>query len=211
MEISTTVDHAEDIEMSDDEGDAELLAPSVPGTPALQTPSDEGLKRKRNDLGGSNDSTPAETPMKRMKEDDLDDQPGPPPPPPPPPVEDLVMHLDEEAELAAQEEALMRENEEALIRENEEAMHDAELKQQDMEPLPGSIDDVDAKVNSIKKEEDETRGLDEDSLMKEVNGIQPAMKMEMTTNDLITDLPEANSIDDKMETMKHERKEVLSH
>jgi hypothetical protein len=233
LDSTVKVRPSEDIEMSDGGEDDELMAPSVPGTP-VETPSDEGLKRKRDDLGQSYNSTPSETPMKRIKEDELDTQPSPPPPPPPPPAEDLVMQMDEEADLRAQEEALMRENEEALIRENEEAMRDAERLKEDAEaPLPGSIDDVDAKVNGIKPETEEQNGvkvkaedhdkmslvLEQDCTMKELNGNSvngnSVLKLEsgVGANASGSDLENANGLelDEKRDGMGRERKEVLSH
>lgn len=69
LDSGLKVGPSEDIEMSDGGEDDELMAPSVPGTP-IETPSDEGLKRKRDDAGESYDSTPSETPMKRIKEDE---------------------------------------------------------------------------------------------------------------------------------------------
>lgn len=233
LDSAMTVVPSEDVEMSDGGEDDELIAPSVPGTPA-ETPSDEGLKRKRDDLGELYDSTPSETPMKRIKEDELDTQPSPPPPPPPPPAEDLVMQMDEEADLRAQEEALMRENEEALIRENEEAMRDAERLKKDADtPLPGSIDDVDAKVNGVMTEEEEqsdvkvkaedhdklSLGLEQDCAMKEVNGNavngNSVLKLEsgVGASASSSDLENTNSLelDEKRDSIARERKEVLSH
>jgi hypothetical protein len=201
----------DDMDLSDDGEEIGHAVPSVPATPSLDTPSDEGLKRKRDDFGESFDSTPSETPVKRIKEDDMEGLPSPPPPPPPPPAEDMIMQIDEDAELAAQEEALMRENEEALIRENEEAMQDAELHKEDAKvPLPGSIDDVDAKINGIKKDEHDK--MDQDFTMKEVNG-NAIVKMESGVNDCkdgVRDLSDVEENRDKKIT-QHERKEVLSH
>lgn len=165
----------------------------------------------------------------------MDTQPSPPPPPPPPPAEDLVMQMDEEAaDLRAQEEALMRENEEALIRENEEAMRDAERLREDTEaPLPGSIDDVDAKVNGSKREQEEQNDakvkaedhakmslvLEQDYAMKEVNGnsvnSNSVLKLEsgVGANASSNDLENENGLelDEKRDGMGRERKEVLSH
>jgi [histone H3]-lysine36 N-trimethyltransferase len=205
------VEEPDDMDLSDDAEEIGHAVPSVPATPSLDTPSDEGLKRKRDDLGGSFDSTPSETPIKRIKEEDMEGMPSPPPPPPPPPAEDMIMQMDEDAELAAQEEALMRENEEALMRENEEAMHDAELHKEDANaPLPGSIDDVNTKVNGIKTDEHDE--IDQDFTMKEVNG-NTVVKMELGANDPkdgVRDLSDVEENRDKKIT-QHERKQVLSH
>jgi [histone H3]-lysine36 N-trimethyltransferase len=204
------VEEPDDMDLSDDGEETGHPVTSVPATPSLDTPSDEGLKRKRDDLGESFDSTPSETPIKRVKEEDMEGLPSPPPPPPPPPAEDMIMQMDEDAELAAQEEALMRENEEALIRENEEAMHDAELHKDAKAPLPGSIDDVDAKVNGIKTDEYDT--MDQDFTMKEVNG-NAVVKMESGTNDSKDGVRDLSDVEESKNNKitPDERKEVLSH
>lgn len=112
-----------DIAMTDDEE-------------AGATPGSADLKRKRtDDLVGSPDSIPSETPfLKRLKENE-NDAPSPPPPPPPPPPDgddtlDSVM-IEQEATLGDQDAALLqqeeeeeerrqlREEEAALERENE--------------------------------------------------------------------------------------------
>jgi histone-lysine N-methyltransferase SETD2 len=206
-ETPVKVEESDDMDMSDEEENEQVI-PSGPATPILNTPSDEGLKRKREDLAESFNSTPSETPSKRFKDEDAEVAPSPPPPPPPPPAEDLQMQIDEEAELAAQEEALMRENEEALMLENEEAMKDAELRKGDANVLLGGIDDVDAKVNGLKKDKD-----GEDIAMKEVNG-NMIMKMEAGALDSehgAKDVSETNGVDEKRDTIQHERKQVLSH
>lgn len=164
-EVSTIPDNI--VENSEDEMEVsdrdEPLSPanSAPGTPSgsFNTPGEDNLKRKRE---LAYDSTPGDTPHKKLKDEDGDSpiSASPPPPPPPPPAEDMVdeeetnyqMPLkkeltEEEQLLKDQEDALMRENEEALIKENEEAMKDAEAMHDDtMKPLPGSIDDVDVKL-----------------------------------------------------------------
>lgn len=112
----------EDIVMTDDED-------------AGATPVSTDLKRKREDnVVGSPDLTPSETPfLKKLKEDEID-LPSPPPPPPPPPPEgedtfdlaigdqdnslgdqDAVMLQEEQEE----ERQRLREEEAALERENE--------------------------------------------------------------------------------------------
>jgi SRI (Set2 Rpb1 interacting) domain len=225
-----------EVEMSDVEDEAEAAVPSLPTTPSLETPSDESLKRKREELGESYDSTPSETPIKRIKEEDLEGQPSPPPPPPPPPAEDMIMAMDEDADLAAQEEALMRENEEALIKENEEALREAEKEKQkqDVEaPLPGCIDDTDVKMENngnvetdIKPKGFKIEGAESNGevnfTMKEVNGnaviCNAAVKMETNgttandTKDLDLDLVKANGVEENRDQLQQrERKEVLSH
>jgi len=211
VENAVRVEEPDDMDLSDDGEEIGHAVPSVPVTPTLDTPSDEGLKRKRDDLGESFESTPSETPVKRIKEEDMEGLPSPPPPPPPPPAEDMIIQIDEDAELAAQEEALMRENEEALMRENEEAMHDAELHKEDAKaPLPGSIDDVDTKVNGIKTNEHDT--IDQDFTMKEVNG-NAIVKMEPGANDSKDGVRDLSDVEENRDTKitQHERKEVLSH
>lgn len=136
-----------DLEMFDDEADKSLV----------ETPSDEGLKRKRE---GEIEDADADTPNKRLKESST---PEPPPPPPPPPAEDMQDALKRDDEdFAKQEAELMRENEEALRRENEEALREAELKHTDAEAsLPGSIDDADKKLDigiNGQKQEGEVNG-----------------------------------------------------
>jgi [histone H3]-lysine36 N-trimethyltransferase len=203
-ETQVKVEESDDMDMSDEEN--EQVIPSGPVTPILDTPSDEGLKRKREDLAESFDSTPSETPSKRFKDEDVEAVPSPPPPPPPPPAEDLQMQIDEEAELAAQEEALMRENEEALMLENEKAMKDAELHTEDMKvPFAGNIDEVDARVNCLKREDSKA--------VKEANG-NMVLKMEAGALDSehgAKDVPETNGVDEKRDIIQHERKQVLSH
>jgi len=208
---SLKIEEPDDVDISDDEEETGQAVASVPVTPSLDTPSDEGLKRKREDLGDSFDSTPSETPIKRIKEEDMEGLPSPPPPPPPPPAEDMVMQIDEDAELAAQEEALMRENEEALMRENEEALHDAELRKGDIKaPLAGSIDDVDSKASAVKTDEDDN--MDQDFTMKEVNG-NAIVKMESSTNDSEDSVRDLSDVEENRDNKitQHERKEVLSH
>jgi len=210
-ESSLKVEEPDDMDLSDDGEEMGQAVASVPVTPSLDTPSDEGLKRKRDDIGDSFNSTPSETPIKRMKEEEIEGLPSPPPPPPPPPVEDMIMQMDEDAELAAQEEALMRENEEALIRENEQAMRDAELHKEDTKaPIPGSIDEVDAKVNGIKT--DGHGDMDQDFTMKEVNG-NAIVKMELSTNDSKDSVRDLSDVEENRDSKitQHERKEVLSH
>lgn len=213
MDTENTVkaEELDDVELSDDGEDPGQAAPSVPATPSLETPSDEGLKRKRDDLGELFDSTPSEMPTKRLKDEEMEGQPSPPPPPPPPPTEDMIIQMDEDAELAAQEEALMRENEEALRQENEEAMHDAELNREDKLSLSllDSIDDTDTAVNGVKTDEYDE---DQDFTMTEVNG-NTMGKMEASMNgskDGVRDLSEVEENRDKRIT-QNERKEVLSH
>jgi [histone H3]-lysine36 N-trimethyltransferase len=208
---SLKIEEPDDVDLSDDEEETGQAVASVPVTPSLDTPSDEGLKRKREDLGDSFDSTPSETPIKRIKEEDMEGLPSPPPPPPPPPTEDMVMQIDEDAELAAQEEALMRENEEALMRENEEALHDAELHKGDIRaPLAGSIDNVDTKASAVKTDEDDN--MDQDFTMKEVNG-NAIVKMESTANDSEESVGDLSDVEENRNNRitQHERKEVLSH
>lgn len=206
------VEELDDVELSDDGEDLGHAVASVPVTPSLETPSDEGLKRKRDDMGDSFDSTPSETPIKRIKEEEMENQPSPPPPPPPPPAEDMVMQMDEDAELAAQEEALMRENEEALIRENEEAMHDAELMKDEVKPplpLPDSTDNSEPNVNGIKTSDyDENKDL----AMKEVNG-NAMVKMEVAAKDSKDSIRDLSDVEENRDNKitQHERKEVLSH
>jgi hypothetical protein len=209
----------DEMEMSADEDEPSRIDDSQSATPIPVTPSEENLKRKRDEHSEIYDSTTGDIPHKRLKDED-DVQPSPPPPPPPPPAEDLqtAMQMDEDAELAAQEESLMRENEEALIRENEEALRDAEAHQNDSEvPIPGSIDDVDAAMNGAT---DETKavvnvdGESEDIAMKEVNGnATPALKGD--ASELAhrggKDVPEANSVEENLQGLSHERKQVLSH
>ena len=210
-ENAIKVEEPDDMDLSDDGEEIGQPPLSVPATPNLDTPSDEGLKRKRDDLGDSFDTTPSETPNKRLKDEDMDGLPSPPPPPPPPPAEDIIMQMDEDAELAAQEEALMRENEEALMRENEEAMHDAELhKENTKAPLPGSIDDVDTEVNGIKTGEHDK--MDQDFAMKEVNG-NAIVKMESGANDSNDGVRDLSDVEENRDNKitQHERKEVLSH
>jgi [histone H3]-lysine36 N-trimethyltransferase len=210
-ENAIKIEDPDDMDLSDDGEETGHAVPSVPATPSLDTPSDEGLKRKRDDLGESFDSTPSETPVKRVKEEDMEGLPSPPPPPPPPPAEDMIMQMDEDAELAAQEEALMRENEEALMRENEEAMQDAELHKEDAKaPLPGGIGDVDTKVNGIKSEEYDK--IDQDFTMKEVNG-NAVVKMESGANDSKDGVKDLSDVEENRDNKitQHERKEVLSH
>ncbi len=201
----------DDIEMSDDE-ESGNACPSVPATPSLLSPNYEGLKRKCDDMAESYDSTPSESPIKRMKEEDPESEPTPPPPPPPPPAEEMSMLMDEDADLAAQEEALMRENEEALMKENEEAMKEAELlKIKSETPLPGSIDDVDMKINGVGTEK--SNAEDKTLAMKEVNG-NAVVKMESSATDSkdgVKHLSESNGVEEKRDIMQHERKEVLSH
>jgi [histone H3]-lysine36 N-trimethyltransferase len=212
VDNAVKVDELDDMELSDDGEDLGHTVPSVPVTPSLETPSDEGLKRKRDDLSDSFDSMPSATSVKRIKEEDMEGQPSPPPPPPPPPAEDMIMQMDEDAELAAQEEALMRENEEALMRENEEAMHDAELQKKEAKlplPLHASIDNVSASVNGFKSSE---HGEDKDFTMKEVNG-NAMLKLEAAARDSkdgARDLSDVEGNRDNKIT-QHERKEVLSH
>jgi uncharacterized protein with PIN domain len=97
-----------DVEMSDDEDETT--------TP----PTDETLKRKREE-----NPTPGDTPdAKRTKDEDVDgpDEPSPPPPPPPPPAEELMeQELDPETVAQMREEEDLRKQEEELMRENEEA------------------------------------------------------------------------------------------
>jgi histone-lysine N-methyltransferase SETD2 len=121
MEIHANLDNG-DIVMTDDE---------EPGA----TPASSDLKRKREDeLVGSPELTPSETPsLKKLKENE-NDVPSPPPPPPPPPPEiedtfdlavveqdnglgeeDSVMFQHEQEE----ERQRLREEEAALERENE--------------------------------------------------------------------------------------------
>jgi [histone H3]-lysine36 N-trimethyltransferase len=204
------VEELDDMDLSDDGEEIGHAVPSVPATPSLDTPSEEGLKRKRDDLGESFDSTPSETPVKRIKEEDMEGMPSPPPPPPPPPAEDMIMQIDEDAELAAQEEALMRENEEALMRENEEAMQEAELHKEHAKALiPGNIDDVDTKVNGIKTEE--YNKMDHDFTMKEVNG-NAVVKIESSANDSKDGVRDLSDVEENRDNInQHERKEVLSH
>lgn len=204
----------DEIEVSGDEEESELVEASLPATPALATPNEENLKRKREDLGELYDSMPDDTPFKRVK-DEEDMEPSPPPPPPPPPAEEMqiAMEMDEDADLAAQEEALMRENEEALIRENEEALKDAEAHKANVKaPLPGSIDEVDVAQNGIVKGD---AGI-EDVKMEEPNGNGTPLTL-LGLKDLAqqssNDVAESNgvSVDEKIEAMQHERKQVLSH
>ncbi|RWA12904.1 hypothetical protein EKO27_g2194 [Xylaria grammica] len=106
-----------DITMTDDEE-------------AGATPGSVDLKRKRgDDLIGSPDLTPSETPfLKRLKENE-NDTPSPPPPPPPPPPDsedtfDSVMTEQENA-LGEQDAALLEEQEEEerrRLREEEAAL-----------------------------------------------------------------------------------------
>ncbi len=208
---SIKIEEPDDMDLSDDGEETEQVVPSMPASPSLDTPSDEGLKRKRDDLGDSFDSTRSETPIKRIKEEDIEGLPSPPPPPPPPPAEDMIMQADEDAELAAQEEALMRENEEALMRENEEAMHDAELQKEDIKAsLPGSVDDVDAKLDRI--EADKHENMDQDFTMKKVNG-NAIVKIESSTNESKDDVRDLSDVEKNRDNKitQHERKEVLSH
>jgi [histone H3]-lysine36 N-trimethyltransferase len=199
-ETPVKADESDDMDMSDEE-ENEQAVPSGPTTPVLDTPSDEGLKRKREDLAESFDSTPSETPSKRFKDEDVEAAPSPPPPPPPPPAEDLQMQIDEEAELAAQEEALIRENEEALMLENEAAIKIAALRKEmtiSSVPLPDSKGDVDVVVNGLQKE---------------VNG-NVIMKLEagaLDSEHVVKDVPGTNGVDEKRDIIQHERKQVLSH
>ncbi|KAI0527908.1 hypothetical protein F5B22DRAFT_10186 [Xylaria bambusicola] len=122
METPVSRDNG-DIAMTDDEE-------------AGATPGSTDLKRKRpgDDLVGSPEMTPSETPfLKRLKENE-DDAPSPPPPPPPPPPpdnedtfdsimteQDTALEEQETALLEQQEEERqrLREEEAALERENE--------------------------------------------------------------------------------------------
>lgn len=110
-----------DMEMSDDDGNSGLILSinGTPLTPTMDTPDEEGLKRKRPD-DDLDVETSIDTPLKRFKESPIE-APSPPPPPPPPPGMDVQMLTSEEEAIAAQEEELMRETEAALVRENEEA------------------------------------------------------------------------------------------
>lgn len=100
----------------------------------------------------------------------------------------------------------MRENEEALIKENEEAMRDAEASQEDPHaPLPGSIDDVDEKVNGIKTEDG---SVTEDG-EKATNGIG-SVKSELAQQEGLGKKMTAD-LEEKMDALQHERKQVLSH
>lgn len=208
---SIKIEETDGMDLSDDGEETGQAVLSVPASPSLDTPSDEGLKRKRDDLRDSFDTNPFGTPIKRIKEEDMEGLPSPPPPPPPPPAEDMIMQMDEDAELAAQEEALMRENEEALMRENEDAMQDAKLHKEDINaPIPGSIDDVDAKVNGTKV--DEHGDMDQDFTMKEVNG-NAIVKIESNTIDSKDSVRDLSDIEENRDNKiaQHERKEVLSH
>lgn len=210
IEESMKFEADDEIEMSEDEDEAGPIEVSVPVTPAVETPSEENLKRKRDDLGDLYDSTTDDTPFKRVK-DEEDSEPSPPPPPPPPPVEEMqtAIEMDEDADLAAQEEALMRENEEALIRENEEALKDAEAHRENTElPIPGSIDEVDFAENAPVTDEGG------DVKMEEINGTPMSLTM-LGLNDLAPhggkDVVKSTVVDEKIEALQHERKQVLSH
>ncbi|KAI3338861.1 hypothetical protein F4824DRAFT_62829 [Ustulina deusta] len=101
---------------------------------AGETPGSTDLKRKRlgDDLVGSPDLTPSETPfLKRLKENE-NDAPSPPPPPPPPPPdsedtfgsvtteqENALGEQDTALEQQEEERQRLREEEAALERENE--------------------------------------------------------------------------------------------
>jgi len=110
----------------------------------------------------------------------------------------------------------MRENEEALIKENEEALREAEAAKENPEaPIPGSIDDVDEKVNGVKKEE--IVDDDGDKPMKDaVDDHDDIVKMEMdaplsTQNGKLKNDGQEDD-DEKMGGMQqHEPEQVLSH
>lgn len=204
-----------EVEISDDESPAQLVG-SVPATPG-----EESLKRKRDDLNDSLTSTPADTPYKRIKDEDSA-EPSPPPPPPPPPGEDmgeallndqmdmdLEAQLAEDMELAEQEAALMRENEEALIKENEEAMKEAEaMKLEPNAPLSGSIDEVDDNVKSDERDPVKQEQLE--STPAYTNGTTMVESIAVAEDDDAA-ASKDQSGEDLMEVLHHERKQVLSH
>lgn len=134
------VKEEDEVDIKGEESDLEMFDDDGEKSP-VETPSDEGLKRKRE---GEIEDSDINTSNKRLKESST---PEPPPPPPPPPAEDLqdAIKRDDE-DFAKQEAELMRENEEALRKENEDAMREAQMKHIADTPLPGSIDAVDAKL-----------------------------------------------------------------
>jgi histone-lysine N-methyltransferase SETD2 len=198
VEVDLLVDaKAED---SDDEGMSDIEGEP---TPQLATPGEDGLKRKRDA-----DMTPDDTLYKRIKDESSETliEPSPPPPPPPPPQEDLMKKElmeeqmdEEEAELRAQEEALMRENEEAL----KDAVAHNEYPST---AIQGSIDEVDEKIIGVKKEESD------ENTAEEINGDGASpMKLDPDKRLDTEDVLESNGVDENMDTIHHERAQVLSH
>jgi hypothetical protein len=203
------VEESDGMEMSDDELDSTSgqLAPSIPATPGGSF-GEDNLKRKLDDISHNEeyDSTPCDTPFKKVKdEEDRSGEPSPPPPPPPPPAGDMpevsgeMEMTEEDLEMAEQEAALMRENEEALMKENEEAMKEALARGEGVESqLPMNIDQVDKKAggpNGIKGKDfemEDTNG----------NGVKPESSGKNT-----------DGMDDKenIDKMQQERKHVLGH
>jgi histone-lysine N-methyltransferase SETD2 len=107
----------------------------IEGDSSPRSSSSGGRKRKRDDRHDddrveSPEDVPSETPsVKRVKEDDVDDNTAipSPPPPPPPPVDSPP--AEEDRSMREQEEALMRENEEAQRLEDEAQAQDHGGKQ----------------------------------------------------------------------------------
>ncbi|KAG9242115.1 hypothetical protein BJ878DRAFT_188428 [Calycina marina] len=122
-----TTSPAGDLEIPED--DEDVSSPLVaPASPSMSTELADSfdLKRKREDC---DESSPADSESKRLKEE----TPGsedtlPPPPPPPPPADSLPGEGQEDvypiAEVKGEtvEERELREQEEALMQENEESM-----------------------------------------------------------------------------------------
>lgn len=124
--VSTS--EAMDMEMSDDDGvTGQIISMSgTPVTPAIGTPYEEGLGKRKRSNDEIDEFTPADTPLKRFKEYPMDER-SPPPPPPPPPSAPMTLEEEAIAAIAAQEEEFAAQEEESMLESEDAIMRDEEV------------------------------------------------------------------------------------